>query len=109
MRSEYRRFVLCLDGPAGVLRSGGQVPLGAWAAQAGDPPPLGEYRTFRVPVADVARITGLDLGPLPDADRLPHAVRAAHAGTPVPSTTTQPRTCRFTSLRWTHHCSSRAV
>ncbi|MFB6678197.1 DNA/RNA non-specific endonuclease [Streptomyces sp. NPDC056390] len=46
------------------------------AARAGDPPPLGAFRTFQVPVADVAEVTGLDLGPLPDADRLPRAVRA---------------------------------
>lgn len=39
---------------------------------AGDqPPPLGPYRTFQVPVAEVAALTGLDLGPLPAADLLP--------------------------------------
>jgi len=47
------------------------------AARAGDPPPLGAFRTFQVPVADVAGLTGLDLGPLPDADRLPADRRAA--------------------------------
>lgn len=41
------------------------------AAAAGDPPPLGPYRTYQVPVADVAALTGLDLGPLVAADRLP--------------------------------------
>lgn len=41
----------------------------AEAAAAGLPPPLGPYRTFQLPVADVAAITGLDLGPLPAADR----------------------------------------
>jgi len=40
------------------------------AARAGDPPPLGPFRTFQVPVADVAELTGLDLGPLPAADVL---------------------------------------
>ena len=40
------------------------------AAEAGDPPPLGPFRTFQVPVADVADLTGLDLGPLPAADVL---------------------------------------
>lgn len=48
----------------------------AEAARAGDPPPLGAFRTFQVPVADVADLTGLDLGPLPAADRLPTGVRA---------------------------------
>ncbi len=43
----------------------------ARAAAAGDPPPLGPYRTYQVPVADVAALTGLDLGPLVAADRLP--------------------------------------
>ena len=32
-------------------------------------PPLGPYRTFQVPVADVVALTGLDLGPLPAVDR----------------------------------------
>lgn len=34
-------------------------------------PPLGAFRTFQVPVAAVAALTGVDLGPLPDADVLP--------------------------------------
>jgi endonuclease G len=40
------------------------------AAAVDDPPPLGPFRTFQVPVADVADLTGLDLGPLPAADVL---------------------------------------
>jgi endonuclease G len=32
------------------------------------PPPLGPYRTFQLPVADVASLTALDLGPLEAAD-----------------------------------------
>ncbi|WP_345693769.1 hypothetical protein [Streptomyces coeruleoprunus] len=48
----------------------------AEAGRAGDPPPLGAFRTFQVPVADIAEITGWDLGPLPAADRLPSRVRA---------------------------------
>ncbi|HEX8498322.1 MAG TPA: DNA/RNA non-specific endonuclease [Actinomycetales bacterium] len=43
----------------------------ARAAAAGDVPPLGPYRTFQVPVADVEALTGLDLGPLVAADQLP--------------------------------------
>ncbi|WUD70312.1 DNA/RNA non-specific endonuclease [Streptomyces sp. NBC_00510] len=55
------------------------------AARAGDPPPLGAFRTFQVPVADVADITGLDLGPLPAADRLPAGARAAKRWTQLES------------------------
>ncbi len=35
------------------------------------PPDLGAYLTYQVPVEDVATLTGLDLGPLVAADRLP--------------------------------------
>ncbi|MDQ0282032.1 DNA/RNA non-specific endonuclease [Rhodococcoides fascians] len=34
-----------------------------------DPPPLGPYRTYQVPVADIASATGLELGSLTEADR----------------------------------------
>ncbi|MBP8533272.1 hypothetical protein GWI24_08960 [Streptomyces sp. MK37H] len=51
------------------------------AARAGDPPPLGAFRTFQVPVLDIANLTGLDLGPLPTADRLPTGARAARRWT----------------------------
>ncbi|MFC8922899.1 DNA/RNA non-specific endonuclease [Cellulosimicrobium sp. NPDC057127] len=37
---------------------------------ADEVPPLGPFRTFQVPVADVAALTSLDLGPLPAADVL---------------------------------------
>ncbi|GIG40270.1 DNA/RNA non-specific endonuclease [Cellulomonas phragmiteti] len=47
------------------------------AAAADEPPPLGPFRTFQVPVADVAELTGLDLGPLAGADVL--AVTAPQA------------------------------
>ncbi|WP_165986185.1 DNA/RNA non-specific endonuclease [Streptomyces sp. YIM 98790] len=43
------------------------------APAPGEPPPLGPFRTFQVPVRDVAALTGLDFGPLPVADRLPVA------------------------------------
>ncbi|WP_310727851.1 DNA/RNA non-specific endonuclease [Streptomyces sp. N2A] len=42
-------------------------------AVPGAPPPLGAYRTFQVPVSDVAELTSLDLGPLPAADLMPVA------------------------------------
>ncbi|MFE5910651.1 DNA/RNA non-specific endonuclease [Streptomyces wedmorensis] len=42
-------------------------------AKAGAPPPLGPFRTYQVPVSDVAEITELEFGPLPDVDVLPPA------------------------------------
>jgi endonuclease G len=47
--------------------------MAAW--EAGDPaaegpPPLGPFRTFQVPVADIGRVTGMDLSQLASADRL---------------------------------------
>ncbi|WP_421743250.1 DNA/RNA non-specific endonuclease [Cellulomonas sp.] len=39
-------------------------------AAADEVPPLGPFRTFQVPVADVEDLTGLDLGPLTGADVL---------------------------------------
>ncbi|MET0725230.1 MAG: DNA/RNA non-specific endonuclease [Leifsonia sp.] len=44
---------------------------------AGQPPVLGPYRTFQVPVADIAAATGLVMDELVAADRLPQSVRAA--------------------------------
>lgn len=34
-------------------------------------PPLGAFRTFQAPIADIADTAGIDLGPLTDADVLP--------------------------------------
>ncbi|PFG44725.1 endonuclease G [Isoptericola jiangsuensis] len=42
----------------------------ARALAVGEVPPLGPFRTFQVPVADVESLTGLDLGPLVAADVL---------------------------------------
>lgn len=42
----------------------------AQALARDDIPPLGPFRTYQVPVADVAALTGLGLGPLPGADVL---------------------------------------
>lgn len=42
-------------------------------ATAGAPPPLGPFRTYQVPVSDIAEITELEFGPLPDVDVLPAA------------------------------------
>jgi endonuclease G len=55
------------------------------ALLAGEPPPLGPYRTYQVPIADIATLTGLDLGPLVAADRLPAPVPLP-AGALVPAT-----------------------
>lgn len=43
---------------------------------AGEPPMLGPYRTFQVPIADIAAATGLVLDELVAADRMPHSVAA---------------------------------
>jgi len=48
------------------------------ALRDGQTPPLGPFRTFQVPVNDVTTLTGLDLGPLPAADRLPPTTRTLH-------------------------------
>ncbi|WP_426367314.1 DNA/RNA non-specific endonuclease [Streptomyces sp. E-08] len=40
-------------------------------APAGAPPPLGPFRTYQVPVSDVAEITELEFGPLPEVDVMP--------------------------------------
>jgi hypothetical protein len=36
-------------------------------------PPLGPFRTFQVPLRDIAVLTGLDLEQLPTVDRMPIA------------------------------------
>ncbi|NYI04605.1 DNA/RNA non-specific endonuclease [Allostreptomyces psammosilenae] len=51
----------------------------AMAEAVGNPPPLGPFRTFQVPVRDVADITGLDLDPLVTADLMPVTPAAAAA------------------------------
>ncbi|WP_150307304.1 DNA/RNA non-specific endonuclease [Planctomonas psychrotolerans] len=55
-----------------------RVDLGAVA----DAPPLGPFRTFQVPVEEIARLTALDLGDLVAADRLrvPVPAPSARAG-----------------------------
>jgi endonuclease G len=40
-------------------------------AKAGAPPPLGPFRTYQEPVSDIAEITELEFGPLPDVDLMP--------------------------------------
>lgn len=48
---------------------------------AGEPPPLGPFRTFQVPVRLIAELTGLGLTALALADRL--AQQAHGAGRPA--------------------------
>jgi endonuclease G len=43
----------------------------------GEAPPLGPFRTFQVPVSDVAALTGLAMPELVDADVLPPTIAAA--------------------------------
>lgn len=43
----------------------------------GAPPPLGPFRTFQVPIAEIAALSGLAMPQLVDADRLPPTVAAA--------------------------------
>jgi endonuclease G, mitochondrial len=40
----------------------------------GEAPPLGPFRTFQVPIADIAALTGLTMPELVAADRMPAAV-----------------------------------
>ncbi|WP_198961618.1 DNA/RNA non-specific endonuclease [Pseudonocardia sp. MH-G8] len=47
-----------------------QTPQLGDLQQEGELPPLGEFRTFQVPLARIAELTGLDLGPLAAADRM---------------------------------------
>ncbi len=47
-----------------------QSSLVSGIQSADEVPPLGPFRTFQVPVADVEELTGVDLGPLVDADVL---------------------------------------
>lgn len=47
---------------------------------APEPPPLGPYLTYQVPLVDIATLTGVDLGPLLAADRM-------GAPAPVPAPT----------------------
>lgn len=44
-------------------------------------PPLGPFRTFQVPIRDIAALTGLELGQLVDVDRMPIASALPSAAT----------------------------
>lgn len=49
------------------------------------PPPLGPFRTFQVPVGDVATVAGLELGRLVEADVLEPVAAAAPGRSPDPA------------------------
>lgn len=69
------------------------------ALAADAPPPLGPFRTFQVPVGDVAVLTGLDLGPLVGADRLVELAPSRPApGSPGPGSPEPPRAVPWTRL-----------
>jgi endonuclease G len=52
------------------------------AAAAGEIPPLGPFRSFQVPIADIAALTGVDLDQLAAVDRIRTA--AAEGAPPAP-------------------------
>ncbi|GHD05679.1 DNA/RNA non-specific endonuclease [Zhihengliuella salsuginis] len=64
-----------LDDLPDVPRPGG--------ADDGTAPPLGAFRTFQVPIGDIARLTGLDLQQLTAVDRMPAAAEDRGAGVPA--------------------------
>ena len=63
------------------------------AEAAGQPPPLGPFRTFQVPIGDIARLTGLALEQLTAVDRLVTVTVDA-------STTGWVELQAFTDIRW---------
>jgi endonuclease G len=69
------------------------------AAGAAAPPPLGAYLTYQVPVVDVATLTGLDLGPLVAADRMPAPTTALPEDLAVGSPTLETRWVRLRYAR----------
>lgn len=52
------------------------------ANNIGDPPPLGPFRTFQVPIVDIATITGLDVLVLSEADALASVQAVAEGAAP---------------------------
>ncbi len=54
----------------------------AQRAAAGDPPPLGPYKTYQVPITDIVAMTGLDFAPLTALDRYSLTTHPTAAPTP---------------------------
>ena len=59
--------------------------IGTLPQAVDEPPPLGAFRTFQAPIADVAALTGLDLDQLAAVDRLPALVGQAAGDPDVPA------------------------
>ncbi|MCZ2827498.1 DNA/RNA non-specific endonuclease [Modestobacter sp. VKM Ac-2986] len=72
--------------------------VGTLSRAVGEPPPLGAFRTFQVPVADVAALTGLDLDQLAAVDRLPAVAGQAAEEPGVPAGWV--RLTDLTQVRW---------
>ncbi|WP_098455352.1 DNA/RNA non-specific endonuclease [Sanguibacter antarcticus] len=70
------------------------------ALAAEQPPPLGPFRTFQVPVGDVAALTGLDLGPLVGADVGAVPAVAGNAPSTVPEPSDVPGTVHLPPAGW---------
>lgn len=65
--------VAAWEGPSGLASTGfilDQSDLVDTSEGALVAPPLGAFRTFQTPVSDIADMTGIDFGALPDADVL---------------------------------------
>ena len=72
------------------------IDLSDAGAGPGAAPPLGAYLTYQVPVVDIATLTGLDLGPLVLADRLPVPATATPADLRRGAPGLEPRWTRLT-------------
>jgi DNA/RNA endonuclease G (NUC1) len=61
----------------------GELPDVTHRKAADEAPPLGPFRTFQVPIRDIAALTGLDLHQLASVDRMPIAAQlpSARVGT----------------------------
>lgn len=72
----------------------------AQALARDDIPPLGPFRTYQVPVRDIAALTRLDLGPLPGADVLAVAAAAPSGSRPTDITIQRlPRARAWSEIR----------
>ena len=63
----------------------------------GQPPPLGPFRTYQVPLSAITDLTGLHLGPLLNADRLPAVPRTLTDNTDGTATASQWTVLRTTA------------
>ncbi|WP_431278700.1 DNA/RNA non-specific endonuclease [Leifsonia poae] len=67
----------------------------ARALAAGNPPPLGPYKTYQVPIADIGTLTGLNVSQLSAADRF-----VATPTAPVPAPVPAPASREALKQRW---------